>query len=143
MLDINASYHSMYFQEKLVNQTWENVWKPSFGPDFGPFWPKFGPPKVVIFKLISTLLSASMFLWLSKSWVNPGIYILTMWLKNSTTNTNFFLKKKRGILVQIYLLRKSYSKLIIFRVWLFGQGSFWSTDIKIYPFATLFLVNKN
>ena len=43
MLDINASYHLMQFQEKLMNQTWENNWNPSFGSNFGPFFPKFGP----------------------------------------------------------------------------------------------------
>ena len=31
MLDIIASYHCMNFQEKLMNQTWENGKKPSFG----------------------------------------------------------------------------------------------------------------
>ena len=49
MLDIVASYHCMWFQGKLMNQTWENSKKPSFGPDFGPFGPNLGhqspPPK--------------------------------------------------------------------------------------------------
>ena len=35
MLQINASYHCMQFQGKIINQTWENGRKPSFGPDFG------------------------------------------------------------------------------------------------------------
>ena len=39
MLDIVASFHSMQFQGKLINQTWENGEKPSFGTDFGPFGP--------------------------------------------------------------------------------------------------------
>ena len=42
MLDIIASYHCMNFQEKLMNQTWENGKKPSFGTDFGPFGPNLG-----------------------------------------------------------------------------------------------------
>ena len=33
----------MQFQEKLMNQTWENSKKPDFGPDFGPFGLNFGP----------------------------------------------------------------------------------------------------
>ena len=37
MLEINARYHCMQFQEKLKNQTWENGKKTSFGPDFGQF----------------------------------------------------------------------------------------------------------
>ena len=43
MLYIVASYHCMQFQEKLINQTWENDKKPSFGPDFGPFGPNLDP----------------------------------------------------------------------------------------------------
>ena len=45
MLEIIASYHCMPFQEKLLNQTWQNGRKPSCRPDFGLFWPKFGPQK--------------------------------------------------------------------------------------------------
>ena len=37
MLDITASYHCIQFQEKLMNQSWENGKKPSFGTDFGSF----------------------------------------------------------------------------------------------------------
>ena len=37
MLDINASYHCVQFQGKLMNQTWENDQKSSFGPNFGSF----------------------------------------------------------------------------------------------------------
>ena len=33
----------MQFQEKLMNQTWDNGKKPSFRPDFGPFSPNLGP----------------------------------------------------------------------------------------------------
>ena len=42
ILDIVASYHYMQFQEKLMNQTWENGKKPSFGFDFDPFGPNSG-----------------------------------------------------------------------------------------------------
>ena len=35
MWRIVGSYHCMQFQEKLMNQTWENGKKPSFGPNFG------------------------------------------------------------------------------------------------------------
>ena len=42
MLEIDASYHCMQFQEKLMNQTWEKSKKPSFRPYFGPS----GPPKL-------------------------------------------------------------------------------------------------
>ena len=45
MLDINANFHCMQFQGKLMNQTWENGKKPSFGPDFGLFQSKFGSQK--------------------------------------------------------------------------------------------------
>ena len=43
MLEIVASYNCIQFQEKLMNQTWENGKKPSFKPDFGPFGPNLGP----------------------------------------------------------------------------------------------------
>ena len=39
MLDIVASYHSVQFQRKLRNQTWENSKKPNFGTDFSPLGP--------------------------------------------------------------------------------------------------------
>ena len=42
MLDIIASYHCMYLQGKLKNQTWENGKKPSLGTDLGPFDPNLG-----------------------------------------------------------------------------------------------------
>ena len=42
MLDINASYHCMQFQGKLMNQTWENDKKPNSGPDYGPFAENLG-----------------------------------------------------------------------------------------------------
>ena len=45
MSDINASYHCMQLQGKLMNQSWENGQKPSFESDFDPFWSKFGHPK--------------------------------------------------------------------------------------------------
>ena len=32
MLDIVASYHCIQFQEKLMNEIWENDKKPSFVP---------------------------------------------------------------------------------------------------------------
>ena len=43
MLGIDASYHCMQFQGKLMNQTWKNGKKPSVRPNFGPIQPKFGP----------------------------------------------------------------------------------------------------
>ena len=43
MLEIVPSYHYMIFQEKLMNQTWENGKKLSFGPNFGTFSPNLGP----------------------------------------------------------------------------------------------------
>ena len=43
MLCIVTSYHYMQFQEKLMNQTWENGKKPSFGTDFRTFSPNLGP----------------------------------------------------------------------------------------------------
>ena len=42
MLNINASYHCMQFQAKLMNQTWEKWQKTSFGTDFGPFGRNLG-----------------------------------------------------------------------------------------------------
>ena len=50
MLEI-ASNHSVQFQGKLINQTWENGKKPSFRPDFGP---NLGLK--IFFSWISTLL---------------------------------------------------------------------------------------
>ena len=41
MEDIIARFHCMYFQEKLMSQTWENRKKPSFGNDFGHFGQNF------------------------------------------------------------------------------------------------------
>ena len=38
MLDIVASYHCMQFQEKLMNQNWENFAR------FSSIWPNFGTP---------------------------------------------------------------------------------------------------
>ena len=46
MLDIVKSYHCMQFQEKLMNQTWENDKKKSFGPDFSPFGTNLDPQKL-------------------------------------------------------------------------------------------------
>ena len=43
MLDIVASYHCTQFQEKIMNQNWENAGKPSARSNFTPFWPKFSP----------------------------------------------------------------------------------------------------
>ena len=37
MFYIVASYYSMQFQRKPINQTWENGEKPTFAPDFGSF----------------------------------------------------------------------------------------------------------
>ena len=54
MLGIIASYHCMNFQEKLMNQTWENGKKPSFGTDFGTFGPNLGP-QFFIMNFTSTL----------------------------------------------------------------------------------------
>ena len=48
-LELVASYHCKQFQEKLMNQTWENSKKPSFRADFGPFdlnLGQFFPPKI-------------------------------------------------------------------------------------------------
>ena len=42
MLYIVASYHCMKFQEKLMNQTWENDKKPHSGLDYGPFAENLG-----------------------------------------------------------------------------------------------------
>ena len=42
MLYIDANYHCMQFQGKLMNQAWENDKKPSFGSDFGSFGPNSG-----------------------------------------------------------------------------------------------------
>ena len=36
----------MQFQEKLMNQTWENRKKPSFETDFDPFGPNLNPKNV-------------------------------------------------------------------------------------------------
>ena len=48
-----VSYHSMQFQENLMNQTWENGKTPGFRPDFGPnLVPK------VFFRGFSALLQA-------------------------------------------------------------------------------------
>ena len=41
-LNIVASYRSMQFQGKLMNQTWENGKNPNFGPNFGTFVPNLG-----------------------------------------------------------------------------------------------------
>ena len=46
MLEIVASYHCMQYQEKLINQTWENDNKASFAPDFGLFGTNLGPKNV-------------------------------------------------------------------------------------------------
>ena len=46
MLEIVARYYCMLFQEKLMNQTWENGKEPSFGPNFGTFVPNVHPKKI-------------------------------------------------------------------------------------------------
>ena len=43
MLDIVASYHCTQFQEKIMNQNWENASKPSARSNFALFWSKFSP----------------------------------------------------------------------------------------------------
>ena len=60
MLFIVASYNCMQFQEKLMNQTWENSKKPNFGPDFGPFGLNFGPknfPQIFLYKILDIVTS--------------------------------------------------------------------------------------
>ena len=42
MLGIVANYHCKQFQEKLMNQTWENGKNPSFGLNFDPSGPNLG-----------------------------------------------------------------------------------------------------
>ena len=47
MLDIVASYNGMKFQEKLMNQTWENGEKTNFKADFGSLDPILDPKKFI------------------------------------------------------------------------------------------------
>ena len=62
MLDIDANYHFMQFQRKLMNLFLENGKKPSFSPDFGLFFAQIWSPKILFVGFTSsrcyTLLQA-------------------------------------------------------------------------------------
>ena len=48
----------MQYQEKLMNQTWENDKKPSFGPDVAQIWgAKFFSPKIWLRQLVDVVIS--------------------------------------------------------------------------------------
>ena len=54
MLDIVSSYHYMQYQEKTMNQTWQNSEIPNLRPDFGMSNPNLGPP--IFFSWVLPLL---------------------------------------------------------------------------------------